>query len=366
MARSDVLVIGGGVMGCGAALALAREKVDVTVLEKSVVGAEASSKAAGILGAQVEAHAPDAFFDLCLASRALFPELAARLLAESAIDIEYRCTGVLRIPSTEAEAEELATHGVWQREMGQRVERVSSAELRTRWPTVAPTEYDAVFFPDDARIDPPRYLAALRISAERAGARFATGSPVKRIVAEKGVVRGVALEDGSLLETKVVVIAAGSWSALVGDGPLVSGAIVPARGQIVELTQSVPPFDCVVWGRGAYLSPRDDGRVLVGSTMELVGFRPGVTAAGVRDLLIGATALVPQLESAEVARTWSSFRPYTKNTMPFIGRSSIEGVLLATGHFRNGILLSAITSQAIAALVIGREPPMDLSPFAPT
>jgi glycine oxidase len=364
MARPDVVIIGGGVMGCSIALALAEKQIAVTVLEKSVIGAEASSKAAGILGAQVEAHAKDVLFDLCLASRTLFPELSERLRALSGIDVEYRRAGVLRVATSGEDARELSEIANFQEASDQRVERLDKASISTAFSMVFPSEHGALFFPDDARIDPPRYLAALRIAAERRGATFRTGSIVKRIERDGDQAHGVSLEDGTLITCDVIVIAAGSWSALLGDGPLRDGSVVPARGQIVEVSVSVPPINTVVWGHGTYLSPRDDGRVLVGSTTEFVGFQPGVTAGAVRDLLAGATKLVPVLEGAEVTRMWSNFRPHTSNQLPLIGPSIVKRVLLATGHFRNGILLSPITANAIAAIVSGDESPFDLAPFA--
>jgi glycine oxidase len=133
----------------------------------------------------------------------------------------------------------------------------------------------------------------------------------------------------------------------------------------VELSTAAPLVQAVVYGPRCYLSPRDDGRVLVGSTVEFVGFTPGVTAAAVRDLLGGAIELVPALGEAAIGRSWSSFRPHTRDELPLIGRSALDGLLLATGHFRNGILLAPITARIVAALVTGTDPPVDLQPFQP-
>jgi glycine oxidase len=220
-----------------------------------------------------------------------------------------------------------------------------------------------VLFPRDGRVDPPLLLRALHIAAGAAGARFQTGAYVKSIDVDAGAVRGVFLEDGSRLACNQVVLAAGSWSTLVGGTPLASGAVRPARGQIVELEAPAPPIGRVIFGPRCYLVPRDDGRVLIGSTLEFVGYRREVTARAVRDLLDAAIELVPSLGGAAIGRMWSSFRPYTGG-LPFLGPTDVRGLLLATGHHRNGILLAPITAEIVRAAVCGEATPIDLAPFA--
>jgi glycine oxidase len=226
----------------------------------------------------------------------------------------------------------------------------------------------AVRFPDDGRIDPPLYLRALRIAAEKAGARFQSGALVRRVITEPSGstrrARGVALEDGVAIDAGHVVVAAGSWSSLVEGTDVPVGAVRPARGQIVELSLPVPVLGGVVFGPRCYLSPRDDGRVLVGSTLEFVGFRRGVTARAVRDLLAAAIELVPALGEAQVERSWSSFRPYTDDEHPLLGPTEIAGLHLATGHHRNGILLSAVTGAVVAAGISGEPLPTDIEVFS--
>jgi glycine oxidase len=186
---------------------------------------------------------------------------------------------------------------------------------------------------------------------------------VRRVLVDGGTAKGVEIEGGEQLYAGHVVIAAGSWSNLVPGVPVAADAVRPARGQIIELVAKMPPLRGAVFGKRAYLSPRDDGRVLIGSTLEFVGFERAVTAGAVRDLLAGAIDLVPSLAQAELCRTWSQFRPYTQNQLPLIGPSSVAGLLLATGHFRNGILLGPVTGEIIADLVTGKTPPIDLAAF---
>jgi glycine oxidase len=357
MPMTDVIIIGGGVMGCSTALALAKRGIATSVLERSVPGAEASSAAAGILGAQVESHADGPMARLCLASRALYADWAADIQAQTGIDVGFRACGVLKAALTEAELARAEREVAWQAAAGLPVEQLDGAAARAIEPALTPEAVGAVRFAGDARIDPPLLLRALRVAAERAGARFQSGALVRRVAIDDGRARGVTLEDGSTLAAESVVIAAGSWSALVEGSSLAPGSVRPARGQIVELQATVPPLRSAVFGPDCYLSPRDDGRVLVGSTLEFVGFRPGVTAGAVRDLLAAAIRLVPSLAEASVGRAWSSFRPYTTDELPLLGATAVDRLFLATGHFRNGILLAPMTAEIVARAIVGEAVP---------
>ncbi len=361
---SDVVIVGAGVMGCAVAFELARRGVAATVLERSVPGAEASSAAAGMLGAQVESHAPGPLVDLCVASRARFGGWAGALREATGIDVEHRVCGVTKVAFDIAELDAMEEHASWQRAAGLRADTLRASDVRAREPEIAGEVIGGVSFPDEARVDPPRFLKALRIAAERAGATFRTGAIVRRLHVEGDRCSGVELEAGDTLAAAHVVLAAGSWSTLVGGAPLAPDAVRPARGQIVELLLPAPIQRGMVLGAKAYLSPRDDGRVLIGSTLEFVGFDRGVTAGAVRDLLAAATRLIPRLERADLGRAWSSFRPYTQNELPLIGASGVERLSLATGHFRNGILLSPITAEIVASRIVGTAPPIDPAPFA--
>lgn len=341
----SVVLIGGGIMGSASALALARRGDVVTVLERAVPGAEASSAAAGILGAQAEAHAPGEETDLLLHSRSLYDAFAADLVASTGIDVGFRPCGVLRV----GEKEKLVDEMSWQRAAGLAVHDFEGDALRALEPALSPATRFAVRFAGDAQIDPQKLFRAVQIAATRAGVVYRPGTQVRRVVVEGGRARGVALEDGSFVAADVVVLAAGSWSTLVDGIDLPRDAVQPARGQIVELSLRMPPLRNVVFGEGVYLVPRDDGRVLLGSTLELVGYTKDVTARGVRDLLLAATRVCPALEDASFTGAWSSFRPFPKDGRLLLGRSSIEGLVHATGHHRNGILLAPATARVVAA-----------------
>ncbi len=356
-----MLIVGGGIMGCAAAWQLAREGKRVIVLERSVPGAEASSAAAGILGAQVEAHAPGPLAELSAKSAALYPRFAAELARDTQIDVEFRQSGVLRVAFDARSLAGLAKESRWQ----ENTARLAGKALRAREPELSERLHGGLLYAADGRVDPRRLLKALHIAAQRAGARFQSGAYVRRVLCDGGRTRGVALDDGRELAAKVVLVAAGSWTTLVEGVGLAPGRVVPARGQILELEAPRPLLRTVVFGPGAYLVPRDDGRVLVGSTLEFVGYQRDVTAGAVKTLLANALALVPALEAASFKDCWSNFRPYTPDELPLIGRTPIAGLLLATGHYRNGILLAPITAKIISSLVNARKPPLELAPFSP-
>jgi glycine oxidase len=201
-------------------------------------------------------------------------------------------------------------------------------------------------------------LRALHIAALDRGVQFQSGAFVRRVVVDGERAVGVALDDGSVLRARNVVVAAGSWTSLIDGLGLPMGRVIPARGQIVELELPAPPLSHVVFGPGAYLVPRDDGRVLVGSTLEFVGYEREVTAGAVRDLLNSAIAILPSLERAALRATWSNFRPYTKDELPLLGKTAIGNLFLATGHYRNGILLAPISAEIVRAAVLGQPAPV--------
>ncbi len=362
--RADVVIVGAGVMGCAAAWELARRGLSVVVLEKSVPGAEASSAAAGILGAQVEASGPGPMSKLSLASRSRFPRWAESLADATGIDIELRRVGVLKIGLDRKSSAALAEDAVWQKAAGLSVQRVPPKRVRELEPAIG-RNAGGVFFPDDARVDPRRFLRALHIAALRAGASFKSGVNVRTVVTRAGRATGVALEGGEVMAAKHVVVAAGSWTSQVQGLDLAKDTVRPARGQIVELLSPAPVLERVVFGPRCYLVPRDDGRTLVGSTLEFVGYRREVTAGAVRELLDAAICIVPTLRHAALNDAWSNFRPHTADELPLVGPTAIRGLTLATGHYRNGILLAPITAEIVSAVVRGKKPPISLEPFSP-
>lgn len=361
---SNVLVIGGGSIGLASALALARRGVQVTLLERAMPGAGASSTAAGVLSVQAEVHEDGPLGRLCAESLRRWPSWVSVLSRDTGIDIGYRACKALALSYELEELEKICQRAAWSSPYGFGVKTLSAEEAFALEPSLSPEIAGAALYEADARIDPPLLVRALSVAAQRAGVLIRTGALVRSVLVQDGRASGVMLEDGQKMAASAVVIAAGSWSTLVEGAPLPANLIKPARGQIVEVFSEQPLLQSIVFAPGCYLSPRDDGRVLVGSTMEFVGFRPGVTAGAVQALLAAAIRAVPALAGADIRRTSSCFRPCTPDELPILGATSLPRLFIASGHFRNGIVLTPLTAEIIAALVMGEPPPVDLSAFA--
>lgn len=364
-ASAECVVIGGGVMGCGIALRLAQAGVRTVVLERAIPGAEASSAAGGILAAQEEAEGAGPVAALSLASRARIPALVDELRALTAIDVGYRETGCLRLCADDAQVAATEDRVAWQRAAGLRLAWVrGNRALRELEPSIDERWEVGLHFPDDHQLEPRAYVRALSQAAALAGATFVTGAYVRRVVHEGGRVVAVDVEGGRVATPRVVV-AAGSWTSLVDGLGLPPAAVRPMRGQIAMLETRPPAVRGTIFAPGGYLVGRADGRVLCGSTMELAGYDRSVTAGGLAHVLGLALSVIPGLARAPVVETWANFRPTTDDRRPILGASAVDGLFLATGHFRNGILLSPITAEIIRDLVVHGRSAHDVAPFAP-
>ncbi len=363
-AAPDVAIVGAGVMGCAIALRLAQAGLAVTVIERGIPGAEASSAAAGILGPQWESDAYGPLMELGLRSRALYPAFVDELRALSGIDIGFVRSGLIEVALTEADEDALTTRCRWQAARGLNTELLSPPALRALEPALGPAARLGLRMVDEGHVNARSLARALSQAAAIAGARFLQGRYVRRVVTRAGRVSGVEL-DGEILSAGTVVLAAGSWSSLVEGGGVPAPMVRPARGQMVSIEMRPPLFRHVIAAHGrGYLVPRLDGAVLAGSTLEMVGFRKEVTVGGLADILTLVRTLVPDLAAAPVTETWSNFRPYTEDRLPVMGVTAVPGMLVATGHYRYGILLTPITAQAISEIVVKGASSIDLSPFA--
>jgi glycine oxidase len=363
MKTADVLIIGGGIIGCSIALELARTRVRVLLLERDRIGCEASGEAAGYLAPQAEGVAPGPFLDLCLKSRAMFGPLQEMLREETGIEIEYLRSGALSLLLTEedeAHAQRLLEE---QKGHGLAIERWDRAQVLEAQPHVTPAVRGALYFPDDHQVQNARMVRALYHAGTRRGARYVEGSPVTGVVRKGDRVTGVR----SLAETyhaDKVVIAAGAWSGTLGELVRHEIPIRPARGQLLSLHTRGEVLRHILFGREAYLVPRANGEVVVGSTVEFAGFEKHVTAAGVEGLLAAATRLVPALGSWQLLKAWAGFRPWTPDELPYLGAlPGSPGLYIASGHFRKGILLAPVTGHLMAQLLRDQEPSLSLSPF---
>lgn len=348
----DVIVVGGGLMGCCVARRLALDGLRVLVLERSVPGAEASSAAAGILGPTIESFDDALALQLGRQSRELHAELAEELDELFGIDVGFRRCGVLKLALDDQQLTELDTQASQLEVQGIRCHRWTPEELLREEPSASPDATGALSIPEDGQVEPKKLLAAVALAAEHEGATFRTGSTVRSIEVSAGRARGVSLDDETI-EADRVVVAAGSWTTLIPGLPLGSKTIFPVRGQMVTTHTRPPLFRRVVFGAGGYVVTRPDGRVLCGSTMERVGFERGITFGGLADVIQKATRIAPSLGTAVIDGHWSNFRPGTPDGLPLVGETHVEGLLLASGHYRNGILLAPLTAELVAQSVAG-------------
>jgi glycine oxidase len=366
----DVVVIGGGLIGCLAARALADDGRRVTLFERGAgLGRRASTAAAGMLSPQME-WAEDmlvggAMLDLCVAARGRWPAFAADLEAETGRPIHYRVEGTLVVALSDAEADELEDRAAAQTRYGLRAEWLDAPAAREREPGLSCEARGALHLPDDRQVDPgPLMEAALAALVARPGVRVETGTAVKAIESAGGRVAGVTTAGGRTT-TDLVVLAAGAWSAGIEGLPRPL-AVRPVKGQMAALRPEPMPIRHVVGGRGAYCVPRDDGRVVVGATVEEAGFDESVDVPAVAALVAAISTAVPALAAAPVESRWAGLRPGTADDLPVLGEDpDLAGLLYATGHYRNGILLAPLTAEIVAALARGEGPPVDATPFSP-
>lgn len=359
------LVIGGGIIGGSVAWRLAAEGIKVTVLERGQVGQEASWAAAGMIAPQAEAEGPGPFLDLCLKGREAFDLIVDRLRHDSGVDPEYDAPGILYVALDERERAELEGRARWQRKLGLKIGELTGAQARRIEPKLTPQAIYALHLPDNRRIDNRKLTQAYLSAAMRAGAELRQGALVEAIVARNAHATGVRLGDGSVEEADVIVNAAGSWAGTIRGLEADAVRLRPIRGQIICFQGRPDLLGWAIFSLRGYLVPRRDGRLLAGSTMEEAGFDKSVTMAGIGRIVSGANALVPELASLPFREAWAGFRPATDDTLPVLGPSpALANVFYAAGHYRSGILLSALTGEIIADLVKGRTPPIDLAPFS--
>lgn len=361
----EVIIIGGGIVGCSIAYHLAKAHVKgILVVEKGRIGGEASWAAAGMLAPQCEAPGPGPFLDLCLAGRAFYESLAFELKDLTGIDIEYLPWGILSIIEKGGE-EEAEARERWQKQRGLRVEKLKPEEVAKLEPSLKKDIAGALFFPDDHHVNNRELIQALVQASRSRGVEFLEESPVQGFVFDLDRVRGVKTPQGVFVGEKMV-IAAGCWSGELYALLQRRLPVKPARGQIVYTELQEPPLRHVVWGREVYLVPRLNGGLLIGSTVEFVGFEKQVTLEGVRRLTAMALDLLPGLAQNPLVSVWAGLRPWSQDGLPFIGPvPDVEGVFIATGHFRNGILLGPITGKLVAELLLQKTPSFPLEAFSP-
>lgn len=361
---ADVLIVGGGIIGLAVARCLSKAHNRIVVIERNRVGQEASWAAAGMLAPHCENETLDDFFALCRASLTLYPDFIRTLQEETGMDVDFRTDGILYPALDDSDQQKLEHRHRRLRDAEVRVQYLSAKEARRLEPNLSNAVQMALLFQDDWQVDNRKLIHALAVSAQRAGVEILEDRPVSKILTEGDRVVGV-MAGGERWQAGTVVNAAGSWARYLSGVPAASCPPVrPVRGQMVVLdADGFPLFRRVVYSSKVYMAPKTDGRLLVGSTVEEAGFRKAVTGGGMWKLMSGALRVAPSLKSHAVVSMWSGLRPATPDRLPILGPSSCEGLILATGHYRNGILLAPLTGQLIAELIRTNTVPSPMRPF---
>jgi glycine oxidase len=362
-----VAIIGAGVIGLGIAWRLAMQGATVEVFDRGTAGSGASHAAAGMLAACCEAEpGEDALVALGRESQARWPAFAAELLQASGVDVELRTEGTLVVALTADDQARIHHHLAHQKKLGLPLEWISAGETRRREPHLAGKLAGAVWSPQDHQVDNRKLAAGLRVAAEAAGATIHEHKPVKEISITNGRADGIVLDDGVKVAADVVVLAAGAWSRTIGGlAPDQRPPVRPIKGQMLSLQMAAaaPLISHVIWAPGVYMVPRRDGRLIVGATVEEKAFDTTLTAGGVLTLLEAAWRTVPAIEELPIDEMWVGHRPGSRDDAPIVGPGPAPGLIYATGHHRNGILLTPVTVDAVAKLVLEGTVDPAIRPF---
>ncbi len=367
MSTFDVAIVGGGVIGASIAFELAAEKLRVVVLDRQQAGQDASWAAGGMLS-----PAPDSPRDIPLTplgreSLRLYPQFIAAVEEESGKSASYARDGAIEVllaPHGETERDQKAAE---YRLLDLVAEPVSLSAAREREKSITPDASAALWLPDEATVDPRLLMAALLAAAQNRGVAIRSDCRVTSLLCQHHRSLGV-IAGGEKIEAAHVVVAAGCFSGELANGTDHLARLLPTRpvrGQMLALRHDNFRLNRVLRSERGYLVPRLDGRIVAGSTKEEAGFEKRVTAAGIRKVLDAAIELCPTLAAAEIVETWSGLRPGTPDDLPILGPTDVEGLLIATGHYRNGILLTPVTAKLACEWIVRGQTDFDAAAFSP-
>jgi len=357
-------VVGGGVIGCAAADELQRAGATVTLCERGRPGDEASGASAGILS-PLGGSSRSKYGELAMASWRMYPDVAADLERRTGIDVELALRGYLYplLSATELREAEATCRWPDADELGAAV--LDRAALFSREPAVRSDAVGALFLAREGWVNNQRLTAAYAAAASAAGVTIRAGTTVSGVLVRQGRVAGV-IADGDEMEADVVLVAAGAWSGELVASFGATLPVGPSRGQMLAMANEPLLVRHCLYGGHVYLVPRASGELLVGATVERVGFMREVTAGGIAHLLEAAIALVPELAGRALTRTWCGFRPQARDGLPVLGPwPDISGLYVATGHYRNGVLLAPITARLMREWILKGEPSIAVPEFRP-
>src|SRR5216684_1483446 len=363
MKKFDVAIAGGGVIGGAIALELARAGLRVAVFDRQQPGQEASWASAGILSPAPENPGMIVTVPLAKASVSIYPEFVAQVEEISGKSVGFRRKGTLEALFSHDTKAELSTIIALHHGLGLRAEPLRAEDARELEPALREEGEAAVLRPDEGSVDNRALTDALLKAAQRSGAEIFPGDGAKAIWREGNRCAGLVLQNEKV-EAKWTIIAAGCFSAMI-EGIAQYAPVKPAKGQMAALRADDLKIERVLWSEKIYLVPRNDGRILAGATVEYAGFDKRTTAGGITKILSAAIELAPGLANARIEETWAGLRPDSPDHLPILGPTDIEGLLMATGHFPSGILLTPITARLIREWITEQRVSMDWDRFSP-
>jgi len=363
MKKFDVVIAGGGVIGGAIALELARAGLRVALFDRQQPGQEASWASAGILSPAPENPGVVSMVPLGKASMSLYPEFVAQVEEISGTSVGYRPKGTLEALFSHDTKAELSTIIALHHGLGLKAEPLRPEDARELEPSLSEEVEAAVLRPEEASVDNRALTAAILKAAQRCGAEIFSGDGAKAIWREGNRCAGLVLQTEKV-EANSTIIAAGCFSATI-EGVAPFAPVRPAKGQMAALRADDVKIERVLWSEKIYLVPRNDGRVLAGATVEHAGFDKRVTAGGIEKILSAAIDLAPGLANARIEETWAGLRPDSPDHLPILGPTDIDGLLMATGHFRSGILLTPITARLIREWITEQRVSVDWDRFSP-
>jgi len=360
----DVIIVGGGAIGLAVGRNLAATGRSVLVLDRGNVRDAASWAAAGMLAPQSEADSRNPFFDLCMASANLYRPWIHQLHQETGIDPEYADSGLLFLASTEESLCRLRRTAEWQRAAGFKTEVLSPEDTRHLEPRLTLPLTGAVLMPSESHVTPRRLLEALTASCSVNHVEIRSGVRVLGVRTASGKVTGVQTATETFSAHDVVIASGVRSGELDGLSPPIP--VTPRKGQILSLLSNPPGFSRMIRWEHAYMVPRRSGEIIVGATNEDVGFDRSITPSGIGSLLASVQQLSSHVSSLPIGEMWTGLRPSTPDGLPVIGSAAVEGLMYATGHYRNGILLAPATAVAVLSLMENKSFSVSLDAFSPS
>ncbi|ELS30590.1 MULTISPECIES: glycine oxidase ThiO [Pseudanabaena] len=332
---TDVLVIGGGVIGLATAIALSQKGANVTIVERELCGRGATWAAAGMLAPEAEKLEGD-LLSFGIRSRDMYPQWIANLMRLSGQDCGYWCCGMLAPVLSESDRQAITKHPQY----------ISLEESRQRQSGLGESILGALWLPEDGQVNNRKLAKALLGAARSLSIKILEGTTVYQIVRDSHRVTHLDTSAGKLHSDRYV-LATGAWTRSLLPLP-----IKPIKGQMLSVFDSDRKLQRVIYAPNCYIVPRQDGTIVIGATVEDVGFDQGNNAAGIAQLLNRAIAVYPAISNMPITETWWGFRPHAPHEIPILGSSDYENLILATGHYRNGILFAPITAKLIAELIV--------------